>query len=352
MTALTGRPRDSQHLVRDLIDLEVVTSAEVMAGSVAFEEASMSHVAFRVTVDGRPRAFVKRCDPVGSSGRTLDAEVVVYELARHDPRLAAVMPRSLSVSPGGETLVLQCLPAVDEASSWPFAGPSLPGVGGRSVLEAYGRALAVVHDQRPAPFGDPPWLLWGLTATPPPVEGLPEPVAALYLEVANDPVMRRGIEVAAHDWQPAGLIHGDLRWTNVVADEPTGGAVGRVWLVDWELACVGDPAWDVGSVLADLVTGMAVGTARGATMDGLVLGATPFLRAYRRAAGHGSLTWTALLVRATRDAGLRLIQSISEYGFVDPVQGAAVRESLLPWSRHLLEHPAAVAAHLDHLAVA
>lgn len=49
------------------------------------------------------------------------------------------------------------------------------------------------------------------------------------------------------------LVHGDLRWENVlVAEEPD---PPRIWLVDWEFAGIGESAWDVGCFAAACVSG-------------------------------------------------------------------------------------------------
>ncbi|HKE22669.1 MAG TPA: aminoglycoside phosphotransferase family protein [Bryobacteraceae bacterium] len=50
------------------------------------------------------------------------------------------------------------------------------------------------------------------------------------------------------DWSPETLIHGDLKWENcLVAGR---GKSTQVKIVDWELARIGDPGWDVGSVFS------------------------------------------------------------------------------------------------------
>jgi hypothetical protein len=54
------------------------------------------------------------------------------------------------------------------------------------------------------------------------------------------------------DWQFAALIHADIKWSNCLAVRPEGKQRRtELKLVDWELATVGDPRWDVGSVFSD-----------------------------------------------------------------------------------------------------
>jgi serine/threonine protein kinase len=57
------------------------------------------------------------------------------------------------------------------------------------------------------------------------------------------------------EWHAHAFVHGDVRGDNFLI--PMGSASGRKrWLkiVDFEYACLGDPAWDVGSVFAEYVS--------------------------------------------------------------------------------------------------
>ena len=52
------------------------------------------------------------------------------------------------------------------------------------------------------------------------------------------------IEKLAEKWNPYSLIHGDIKWMNFIVLE--GG--NELKLVDWEIADLGDPLWDVAGV--------------------------------------------------------------------------------------------------------
>ncbi|WP_440900896.1 phosphotransferase family protein, partial [Actinosynnema sp.] len=58
----------------------------------------------------------------------------------------------------------------------------------------------------------------------------------------------RALQEARRRWQPMCLVHGDLTHANVVL-RPGAGPV----LLDWEMARVGDPAWDLAALLAPLL---------------------------------------------------------------------------------------------------
>jgi hypothetical protein len=107
-------------------------------------------------------------------------------------------------------------------------------------------------------------------------------------------------------------------------------------LVDWELSCLGDPAWDVGSVLADIVASATAATRDVVPQRKLLDSAVPFLSAYRSVARPGLESWTSLLARSTLFAGIRLVQTISEYGHLDPSEMDAIEPLLLPWSAEMM----------------
>jgi hypothetical protein len=59
------------------------------------------------------------------------------------------------------------------------------------------------------------------------------------------------LERLASDWRSDGLIHGDLRFDNVlVGVDPTRPIV----VVDWEDAGLGDRAWDLGTVIGEILS--------------------------------------------------------------------------------------------------
>lgn len=331
-------------LLHELIAHGVVSAAELASGGVELEEASRSHSAYRVSVGGVPRAFVKRCDPIRSQGRNLHCEAVLYRIAGAEGALNGVVPRCQVVSPDDTLIVIDPLPVPPEGSRWPYSGPVLEGRAGHPILEAYGRAVARTHSVVPPPFGEAPWLLLALEFGWGNDPHLPQPVRRLFRSLSARPVFRRGFWEAWNAWRATGLMHGDLRWTNVLFAD---GEVPHVWLVDWELSCLGDPAWDVGSVLADIVSSASLASGQLATMRQFAEAVVPFLSAYREEAQPPVSTWRALLTRSSLNAGVRLVQAVSEHGHVSGSDMNAVAPLLIPWSVELLRNAVPIAAELD-----
>jgi aminoglycoside phosphotransferase (APT) family kinase protein len=160
----------------------------------------------------------------------------------------------------------------------------------------------------------------------------------------SSPGLRDAFGRAASRWRPSGLIHGDLRWSNVLA--ASDGRDSRVWLVDWELACLGDPAWDVGSVIGDLVTAPLAAPTLGSSYDPT----TPtsrFLAAYRSELPAARPSeFAAFVERSAAFAGIRLVQTLIEYGYAGAAELNAVEPFLRPWIDLFLSDVGSIASWL------
>lgn len=283
----------------------LISPADEVFGRPIVEETSISHRSYLVSLHGKPRWFVKSADPARSQGRDLGMESMVHRLAALHPALAEVVPRCRLVSLDGSLLVLE---AVDGE---PLPQPRL-GDDDHSSMRAYGFAVARVHQTMPPRFGQPPWMLSALQPRWGEYEWLPPGCGAFLRRLAASPFARAAFDTARRQWRPRCLVHGDLRWANALLDR--GRTPPKVWLVDWELASVGDPAWDLGSVIADVAAGSAFAGLDPADTNFILMLCRPFLSAYRAEIRPTPDVWLALLERSVRFAGIRLVQTVIEHG--------------------------------------
>ncbi len=321
----------------------VVGADDVVGHGVQLVDRSMSHTSYVVSIGGERRFFAKLADPVRSQGRTLAAEAAVYRLARSHPALAATMPRCWLVTDDETLIVLDAVTPPPVDASWSVTGPLADGAGVDEVLGAYGELLARIHSVRPAPFGERPWLLEALEQEWHRDPNQPPAVRELFRDVAGRPAFRRGFAEARRAWQATALIHGDLRWANLLTDAEAGG---KLLLVDWELACVGDPAWDLGSAMVDVLGAAVVSSGRPPAMPGLLDLTLPLLAGYREEARMEPDGWRRLIERSLRLGGVRLVQSLGEHGHMGAESLATVYPLLLPLSAELLQRAPTAAGAL------
>lgn len=81
------------------------------------------------------------------------------------------------------------------------------------------------------------------------LSGANRQLLAALAQAKSDPLGL--LEALSRRWEPTTPCHGDIKAENIIIDEGSGG--NNVVLIDWELAGLGDPGWDVGCVLADAV---------------------------------------------------------------------------------------------------
>jgi len=126
---------------------------------------------------------------------------------------------------------------------------------------ALGRVLGALHRATGADstraryeqeWGDPaPWVLRIHRPEVPYLWTASEACLSLVRMIQEFPGIQDGLDGLQRSWRQECLIHADLKAENVVLE--TLGRKRGLRVIDWELARFGDPAWDVGSVLGDVL---------------------------------------------------------------------------------------------------
>ena len=299
----------------------LLSSADLEFGSPTVDETSISHHSCIVSLQGRPRWFVKRGDPVRSHGRDLGMESTVHRLAARHPALAAVVPRCRLIRADGNLLVM-------EAVSGDRVAPPLSLNSRPDALHAYGAAVGRVHRTLPPRFGGAPWMLSALLPRWGSYDWLPPACGAFLRRLAASREVRSAFDRSRLEWSPACLVHGDLRWANALFD--TTETPPRVWLVDWELASAGDPAWDLGSVFADVASSIAMENCDASNWQWVLSLCRPFFEGYQSEYKLTRAVWHGRLERGLRCTGIRLAQTVIELGHDSPSSLLHAERLLLP----------------------
>ncbi|WP_437293165.1 phosphotransferase [Sorangium sp. So ce426] len=358
------------HLIRcHLVDLR-----SVLDGRLTITSTLRRNYNLRVTRKDGIGYLIKQSDDAVAGGRqTLLREAAFYSYCHAEPgarSVRALLPRLCHFDPERSLLALELLEGVRPL----WIQHHADDLESTSVAASWsvGHALAVVHRAFRLPGPDQnPRLRW-LRSEPPWVLAVHRPELDLLGDLS--PAGHKTIEIlqqqealcAALDrlreqWSPETVIHGDVKSDNIlVLPAPYGAAAGppEVRLVDWELVQLGDPAWDVGSALHDLVLfwistmpapppdapGRSAAAA-GAPLAKIQSAARAVWQGYHAGASLPESEACALLDRAARLSAARLIQSACEM-----VQRS---HALLPMSvlllqigKNLLDHPEAGAACL------
>ncbi|MDP2291728.1 MAG: phosphotransferase [Actinomycetota bacterium] len=235
-----GRAVARQHLLDELVAAGLVPAATSTAGRVRCVDTSRSNPSFLVTVDGAPTLFVKSqtASIYGDAKSTLAHETVVQRMLTADPATSSLAPRAMRLLPTGVLVSEAVAPAIGYGEAMLSA---------RSVHSArqLGVAIARLH-RSTTDWCLPqrmPWVIdvehgWTLG-----VEH--DAIDRIQAAVFADDVLLPALHRVRDDWRATCVIHGDLKWDNVMVRHS-----GEVVLVDWELAATGDPRWDIAALCA------------------------------------------------------------------------------------------------------
>ena len=237
-----------------LLDRGLVPAAAVVDGQLAIDDASRRNDVFVVRPAGAPGLVVKQDRNDDLAGVRHEA-AVLGRLRAADPRLAALLPVVIAYDAARGVLVLEA--ARDPRN---LRARHAGGRFSRELAARTGRALALLHGTSPDVLGDhaSPWdVRWALRLHRPKLQLAREMTGAattLIRAVQRSSELCAALDELRAAPYDAALVHGDVRWDNVLTARTPRGASGRrprILLLDWESAGRGDPSVDIGSYLGE-----------------------------------------------------------------------------------------------------
>ena len=246
-------------ILRYLIQHGRLTSESLFASDLQVIDVSRRNHNFKVVCgDG---AFLIKHGVNAETASSLSREAAVYELLHSDTesrrtRMADHVPPYFGHDAANHVLILGLIGDAEDVRAYQDRRRKVS----TRIAAAIGRILGTFHGLRcleakalgSSSFpNEPPWVL-----------SLHRPRFNVFRELssANLRIVRiiqesgefsNSFETLSRAWGPERLIHADVKWDNwVVLPRSSSQKTLRLSLIDWELASIGDPAWDVGSVLA------------------------------------------------------------------------------------------------------
>lgn len=248
---------DKNDLVHYLLERGLLDRHAVVDGDVMVVEGTRRHHNYSVIRRQGTGLFVKRMQPDQAfSAQTLQKEAACYVMMADDPALAeihALMPRFRAYDPDRHLLVVELIDGGENLSELHRRLDGFP----EDVARRIGELLASYHEAsrrdllpraNSAIFqGQPPWILSFHLAPRSSLQNLSAANGQFMTILQGYPDFGQALDRVRAGWRRDALIHGDMKFDNVVVrGAQTGGQTMHV--VDWELADVGDSAWDVASI--------------------------------------------------------------------------------------------------------
>lgn len=242
-----------------LIERGLLEPEAIVDGDLTVADASRRNRNLKVLRRRGPSYFVKQpATPDAQAVATLQREAVCFELAARHPGwdvLRELVPGYFGYDEHRHLLVLGLVEggrSAAEGAAWHGPPPPVAAAAGRALGRFHRIAadLAAAAPEGAFP-GTPPWILNAPRTDPSwmPVTTAGQQQLLGWLRV--DPRVRRAFDSLLGGWRTDALIHGDLKWDNLVLTGPEESPEARI--VDWELADLGDPAWDLGALLQTFV---------------------------------------------------------------------------------------------------
>ncbi|HTU12258.1 MAG TPA: phosphotransferase [Allosphingosinicella sp.] len=246
-----------RNLVRYLVGERLLTEEAVVDGGLALAMSRSRNRYVLVKQRNGPCYFVKQAmETEAMTAETVAREAEVYRGVYGDDRLAALrdlLPNFHLFDPAQGILVTELVRDADTLAACHLGLGACPP----ALAARLGTALATYHQVRFAE-GKPQAALF--PQTPPWIFKLhSEPdtrtlrrskaAAAMVDMLLEAPGLGEQLAALQGAWRRDTLIHTDMRWENVLLAPRTAPLdERRLVIVDWELADIGDAAWDVGGM--------------------------------------------------------------------------------------------------------
>ncbi len=276
---------NSDSVVHYLLQRGFLSFESVVEGGLVVLEAPRRNRNFKITQERQPGVFVKQVqewDPQAIA--TVQREAWCYSLAKTLPELATLkemLPEFRAYDQQRNVLVLELLAGFESLAEYQQRLGKFPveiAVILADALGAYHRETRDKLEHLPQASIFPrmvPWILSIHLQQPGWFQSLSAANSQLLGIVKKYDQFATALDQLRAQWKFQSLIHGDIKWDNCLiqpASDENGKSSPKIKVVDWELADLGDPLWDVGAILQSYLSYwiLSMPTWPGATADELV----------------------------------------------------------------------------------
>jgi aminoglycoside phosphotransferase (APT) family kinase protein len=297
--------------VQLLLENDLIDKSRLVYTQLSIQPASQRNHNYFIQCDGGPAYFVKQ--GVSEATRTtVSREAAFYQrMAASRSHFQRFIPEFVRFLPESCVLVLQLVAGATTLDNFRRSRPRF--------FSRLGKAMALLHLQPNVPGtahsdGRPPLIsrLGSLSAKD--LSIISAGGLELIQTIQQFPEYESALSEPVPETHDGCLTHNDFRSANCLIGP------GQVpIIIDWEFAAVGDPAWDVGCVLAEFLVswllsmplGSQIGVERlpmiaAQPLEALRPAIRAFWQGYAAKRGLGRLRAIEFLVRATKFTGFKL----------------------------------------------
>jgi len=247
-----------RELVQYLVQLNLLSNKQIIDGDLFIMDVSRRNRNMKIISEHGPCYFIKQGVDRGRF-ETVASEARFYELFLHlrNNSFDHYLPHYRNYDTKHGILILELVSEVWNLGEYYEQFGHFP----ISIATEIGKALSILHC---IPLGGEDMSEWNqsLVRDPPFTFSLHHPDVRMLRRLSSTSVQMIKIiqrfpdftdllDKLREEWRRERLIHFDLRWDNFICLLPSGDKRKlALKIIDWELACIGDPCWDIGSVFA------------------------------------------------------------------------------------------------------
>ena len=249
----------TRNLIQYLLAKRLVCSESVVDGDFTVINVSGRNRNFKVLRSDGPSYFLKQIRFFGAQNvAMLQCEAVCYWLARNDKDFASLLPLTpefYSYDPERQIIITGLISNGEDLWSHFRRLRNITA----DVTSELGSLLGTYHSKTGSELIESsqsgifprniPWILSPERRNSHPFKQLSPATAELFDHVERSAELSSALDDLRDNWQASTLMHGDLKLENCILSRSDPNSKFDFTIVDWELADIGDPCWDIGSIL-------------------------------------------------------------------------------------------------------
>jgi hypothetical protein len=242
-------------LEKKLIDIESIVESDLNAIDISRNRPNI-----KVIRQKAKSYLLKQLDLINSRVPDIHPkEVLLYGLVRSDPTfsfLQDALPRVYDFDTNYKILITEFFQ--NHTSLWDLYLSKNPKNWNTDIAAALAAVMGNYHLKFESILQNDlrfyfltrktPWILSAHRPGPEILSNL-TPEAIHITKIIQNYDISNELERLRNCWRTETLIHGDIRWDNVLVSDSEHDATPRLKLIDWELADYGDSAWDIAGVM-------------------------------------------------------------------------------------------------------
>jgi serine/threonine protein kinase len=247
-------------VVAYLLDKQWLSPAAIVQDQLQIVNLSRRNWNFKVISTQHPCFFIKQGNGEADLG-TIAHEASMYEFfQQQQSALQAYLPHYLGYERTTQVLTLELIRDAQDLNTYQMKRGKFP----KYIAAEIAKTLACLHrhtmgqdlttDDQNSKGLFPRFMPWVLNAHRPQwtvLRTISQANLKLMGMLQMFPAFGEHLDALGQDWNPTTLVHGDIKFDNfIVHRSTTTHRASELKLIDWEFAGMGDPCWDLGSVLS------------------------------------------------------------------------------------------------------